>query len=91
MQTLGGTYGSPLSAPSTFRYCFRNLFYPLLKYTNILTFNPRAIVLDTLCLLDLPLLYFLFETIVLGLLCRYMRHRHEQMCSELCGMVMGDK
>lgn len=83
MQTLTQRYGSPSAVPQTFRYRFRNLSYPLLKYTNILTFNTRAIVLYALCLLDLPMLYFLFETIVLGLLCRYMRQRHEKMCQYL--------
>lgn len=87
MTCLSLRYGTPSAAPQTFRYRFRNLSYPLLKYTNILTFNTRAIVLYTLCLLDLPILYFLFETIVLGLLCRYMRQRHEQMCRELYSSI----
>ncbi|MGN0281035.1 MAG: CDP-alcohol phosphatidyltransferase family protein [Prevotella sp.] len=87
MQTLACRYGSPSAIPQTFRYRFRNLSYPLLKYTNILTFNTRAIVLYTLCLLDTPMLYFLFEIVVLGLLCRYMRCRHEQMCRELNSLL----
>lgn len=80
MQALASCYGSPAAAPPAFRRSFCNHSRGLMKYTNLLTFNTRAIVLYALCLADLPVLYFLFETIVMGLLCRYMRSRHEQMC-----------
>lgn len=56
---------------------------PLMKYTNILTFNTRAIVLYLTCLFDVPILYFFFEIVIMSALCQYMRHRHEGFCKLL--------
>ena len=53
-----------------------------MKWTNILTFNTRAIVLYAVCLADLPWLYFLFEVFVMGGLCAYMHRKHEEMCQQ---------
>lgn len=84
MQQLCGRYGAAGQIPQAFRDRFRTLSLPLMKWTNILTFNTRAIVLYTVCLADLPWLYFVFEIVVMGTLCRYMRWRHERMCRQLC-------
>jgi hypothetical protein len=54
-----------------------------MKYTNILTFNTRAIALYVSCLLNMPYLYPLFEITVLTSLSVYMRSRHEMMCWQL--------
>ncbi len=75
-------YGGMANAPKETRDRFRSLSLPLMKFTNILTFNTRAIALYLLALLDVPALYFLFEIVVMSLLAAYMRHRHETMCSE---------
>lgn len=56
---------------------------PLMKYTNILTFNTRAMVLYASCLLDIPAFYFFFEMVIMSILCQYMRHRHESFCKQL--------
>ena len=56
---------------------------PLMKYTNILTFNTRAICLYITCLLNAPWLYLLFEIVVLQGLYIYMHKRHETLCSAL--------
>ncbi|MGM9674667.1 MAG: CDP-alcohol phosphatidyltransferase family protein [Bacteroidaceae bacterium] len=69
--------------PQTFRDDFRQRSLPLMKYTNILTFNTRAIVLYLSILAAVPYVYFLFEVTVLAAIYRYMRHRHERMCNEL--------
>lgn len=76
-------YKSIEKVPLSFRNEFRILSLPLMKWTNILTFNTRAIVLYTTCLIDLPWLYFCFEIIVMGGLCSYMRHSHEKFCRQL--------
>jgi hypothetical protein len=83
MAGLKARYGSAAQAPQAFREEFRACSLPLMKYTNILTFNTRAIVLYAVCLLDMPLLYFVFEIVVMSLLCQYMRHRHETFCERL--------
>ncbi len=69
--------------PQSFRDEFRRLSLPLMKYTNILTFNWRTIALFISVLVNLPWLYFLFELTVLNVLLWYMRCRHEAICREL--------
>lgn len=83
MKRLTEVYGAPSKAPQHFRDRFRNGSLPLMKWTNILTFNTRAIVLYTSCLLDVPTLYFVFEIVVMTALCLYMRHEHETLCKQL--------
>ena len=83
MEELRSRYGSVENYPQTLRDEFRRLSLPLMKWTNILTFNTRAIVLYACCLLDVPLLYFLFEIVIMTALCQWMRHRHERFCRKL--------
>lgn len=74
-------YSSTAQIPQSYRDEFRAGSLPLMKWTNILTFNTRAIVLYASCLLDLPWVYFVFEIVVMGALCEYMRRRHERLCA----------
>ncbi len=83
MRELRDRYGATENIPQAFRNRFRAQSLPLMKWTNILTFNTRAIVLYLSCLADIPWFYFLFEVFALGALCRYMRWKHERMCKEL--------
>lgn len=68
------------AAPQAFRDEFRRLSLPLMKYTNILSFNWRTIALFAAIFARMPWLYFAFELIVLNLLLIYMRNRHEKIC-----------
>ena len=83
MSLLRARYGTADRIPQDFRDRFRAQSLPLMKWTNILTFNTRAIVLYVVCLADLPWLYFLFEVFVMGGLCAYMHSKHEEMCQQL--------
>ncbi len=85
---LDAKYGSIDKIPQHLRDGFRAKSLPLMKWTNILTFNTRAIVLYSLALLDLPWLYFFFEIVIMGLLARYMRSRHESMCRRLLAQYL---
>lgn len=85
MGRLREKYGATENIPQSFRDRFRTLSLPLMKWTNILTFNTRALVLYAVCLADLPWLYFVFEIVVMSALCRYMKMKHERFCRELCG------
>lgn len=62
---------------------FRKGSLPLMKYTNILTFNTRAIVLYIVLLLKEPWLYFIFEITVMNILFFYMRSKHERLCKQI--------
>ncbi len=73
--------------PAAFRREFRNLSLPLMKYTNILTFNWRSIALFVAVLSGHPWLYFVFELVILNNLLIYMVQRHEAMCRYLCSQL----
>lgn len=60
---------------------------PLMKYTNILTFNVRAICLYVTALLNCPWVYFLIEIIVLTVLYVYMHNSHEKLCQRLANSL----
>ena len=53
------------NVPQELRDEFRAASKPLMKYTNILTFNTRAIALYVSLLIGEPWLYFVFEIIVM--------------------------
>ena len=69
--------------PQELRDEFRAASKPLMKYTNILTFNTRAIALYISLLIGEPWLYFVFEVVVMTSLFVYMRHCHEAICARL--------
>lgn len=66
--------------PQQFRDDFRRMSLPLMKYTNILSFNWRVIVLFIALLVRMPWIYFVFEFTVLNILMIYMVVRHERIC-----------
>lgn len=66
--------------PMKFREAFRAASRPLMKYTNILSFNWRCIALFVSLFIGQPWLYFMFELIVLNILLVYMMVRHERIC-----------
>ncbi len=66
--------------PQSFRDEFRSLSLPLMKYTNILSFNWRCIVLFVTLFIGQPWWYFIFEISILNLILAYMMQRHEQIC-----------
>ena len=70
-------------APQQFRDDFRALSLPLMKYTNILTFNTRTIAMFISVIIRIPWLYFLFELVVLNTMLVYMIWRHETLCKKL--------
>lgn len=66
--------------PQTFRDAFRAKSKPLMKFTNILSFNTRIIACFISVIIQMPWIYFVFELTVLNLLLVYMIYRHEHMC-----------
>ena len=70
----------PDGLPQTLKEQFRTASLPLMKYTNILTFDTRVIVLFVSLFINMPWLFFAFEIIVLEALRYYTRHVHETFC-----------
>lgn len=73
--------------PPEFKARFRLLSLPLMKYTNILSFNWRTIALFTSLFIGQPWLYFMFELVVLNALLVYMMRRHERLCRTLIAEI----
>lgn len=72
-------YGNVI--PQSFRDAFREKSKPLMKYTNILSFNTRSFALFAAILIfRMPWLYFAFELTVLNIVLIYMVVRHERIC-----------
>ena len=70
--------------PKEFSERFRTLSRPLMKYTNILSFNVRSWALFiSILVLQMPWVYFAFEVTVMNVLLIYMVCRHESMCRKL--------
>lgn len=80
---LRARYGTASAIPAQFRSEFRRLSLPLMKYTNILSFNWRTIALFAAMFACMPWLYFAFEFIALNILLVYMMYRHEKLCKKL--------
>ncbi|MDO5572107.1 MAG: CDP-alcohol phosphatidyltransferase family protein [Bacteroidales bacterium] len=66
--------------PSALAEEFRLQSKPLMKYTNMLSFNTRVIALFISLLIDMPWLYFVFEIVVLNIMLFYMVIKHERIC-----------
>lgn len=70
--------------PQAFRDKFRALSRPLMKYTNILSFNTRCFALfASILIFRMPWLYFAFELTVMNILLVYMLVRHERICKRM--------
>ena len=76
-------YGSTDNIPPSVREEFRQKSLPVIFWNGLLTFNFRESWLFLFCLLDIPCCHFLFEIIVMGLLYKYVNHRHENFCREM--------
>lgn len=69
--------------PQDFKDSFRRLSLPLMKYTNILSFNWRVITLFITLFCGNPWLYFVAELTLGNIILIYMMHRHERLCRRL--------
>lgn len=67
--------------PEWFRSAFREKSLPLMKYTNMLSFNTRVIALFFSLFTGMPWLYFIFEITVLNCMLIYMIFTHERFCA----------
>lgn len=62
---------------------FRKASKPLMKYTNILQFNTRVIVLFICLFFNQPFFYFFFDLLVLTPLMFYMIYKHENLSKQM--------
>jgi hypothetical protein len=83
LQALKEKYGSFDNIPQSFRDEFRQKSLPVIKWNGLLTFNFRSAWLFLFCLLDVPVLNFVWEIVAMGLLAWYVNYRHETFCRQL--------
>lgn len=69
--------------PPAFRAAYRELYGPLIKYHNVLTANTRMVALCAAVLSGFPLLYLLFEVLVLNALLLVVLARQERNAHRL--------
>lgn len=79
MEVIRHDFGG--EAPASFRADFRAKSLPLMKYTNMLSFNTRVIALFVSLFINEPWLYFAFELTVLNFMLIYMVRKHENFCA----------
>jgi len=76
-------YGSTDNIPQEVRDEFRRHSLPVIKWNGLLTFNFRSAWLFLFCLLDVPVMNFVWEIVGMGLLYLYVNHRHETFCRQM--------
>ena len=87
MEVIKERYGSVENMPQELKEQFIKGSRPLMKYTNILTFNVRAITLYVTCLLNCPWVYLLVEILILSIIYIYMHKKHESLCAEITNQI----
>lgn len=75
--------------PQELRDKFRQGSLPLMKYTNLLTFNSRAIIIYITCLAGVPYIYPILEMTVYWAMYAYMHKTHERTCKLLLEEIRG--
>ena len=83
MKLLREKYGTPDNIPQAVRQDFHDSSLPVIKWNGLLTFNFRSLWLFLFCLLDVPVVYFLWEIVAMGALCKYVNIRHENFCKRI--------
>lgn len=83
MAVLQEKYGSMDNIPSSIRERIHANSLSLMKWNGLLTFNFRSAWFFLFCLLDIPVMNFIFEILAMGLLYKYVNHRHESFCKEI--------
>ena len=82
-KALMAQYGSIELVPQELKERFLKGSRPLMPFTNLLTFNSRAILLYITCLLNCPWIYLLLEVTIYNFMYIYMHKKHEKLCASL--------
>ena len=80
---LRNRYGTSTNIPKPVREEFHSNSLSLMKWNGMLTFNFRSFFLFLFCLLDVPVVHFLWEAIAMTLLKWYVNHRHESFSKKI--------
>ena len=83
MQKIREKFGSTDNIPDAVHQEFHDASLPVIKWNGLLTFNFRSFWLFLFCLLDIPVMNFVWEIVAMGLLTCYVNHRHETFCKRI--------
>ena len=83
MQKLREKFGATENIPENIRKEFHDKSLPVIFWNGLLTFNFRSFWLFLFCLLDVPVMNFLWEIVGMGLLYLYVNRRHENFCKKI--------
>ena len=83
MARLKEKFGDANNTPADIREDIHRESRKVMLFNFMLVFNFRTLFLIIFCLLDIPVLYFLFEIIVISLIECYAIHRHEAFCKRI--------
>ena len=87
MGLIGEKFGGVEQMPQELRQHFVQGSRGVLKYATLIPFNLSATMLYVCCLLDVPVVTFLFVIIVMGSLTHYVQSRRERLCSEMIEII----
>ncbi|MFA5403764.1 MAG: CDP-alcohol phosphatidyltransferase family protein [Ignavibacteria bacterium] len=74
--------------PGFIRTAYKMNFRPMIKYYNLLTINSRFIIIFISVLLNMPILYLLFEIIFLNIILIYVLIVHKTKFSFMSGKLI---
>ena len=80
----------PADYPADFRETFRKASKPMMKYTNILSFNTRTTALFVCLIIGFPWAYFLFELVIMNMILVYMLYKYEAICKKFTVRLRGN-
>lgn len=83
MARLKEKFGDANNTPADIREEIHRESLKVMTFNFMLVFNFRTLFLIIFCLLDIPVLYFLFEIVVISLIECYAIHRHEAFCKRI--------
>ncbi len=87
MQKLREKFGASENIPESIRKEFHDQSLPVIFWNGLLTFNFRSFWLFVFCLLDIPVMNFVWEIVGMGLLYLYINRRHEAFCKKIADTI----
>ena len=88
LKVLREKFGGIEQVPSNIRDEFHDESLAIMKWNGLLTFNFRSSIFFLACLLDVPVMNFLFEIIAMSLLAWYINHRHESFSKRIADKLI---
>lgn len=83
LKVMREKYGTLDNIPADIREDFHKNSLPVIKWNGLLTFNFRSAWLFLFCLIDIPVMNFVWEIVGMGLIAWYVNRRHETFCKKI--------